>query len=85
MLVLLMVEVVVEMMMEVGRVVLLLLGRGWLTIVEERGGFRLRAAAGGIEVLQGRVHVIHQGLQIHVILLRRDRDIKPSLIGLQLW
>lgn len=90
-LVLLMV-VVVEMEVVVGGVVLLLLrlGRGWLTIVEQRGGFRLRAAASGIEALQGGVHVIHQGLQINVILWgtnerKRCRDRKSSLTGLQLW
>lgn len=62
-----MVKVVMEMM-----VVVLLLGGGWLTIVEQRGGFRLWAAAGGVEALQGGVHVIHQGLQVNVILWERD-------------
>lgn len=72
--VLMMVKVVVEMMVVV---VLLLLGGGWLTIVEQRGGFRLWAAAGGVEALQGGVHVIHQGLQVNVILWERDtREVK---------
>lgn len=71
-----MVKVVVEMMVVV-LVVLLLLGGGWLTIVEQRGGFRLWAAAGGVEALQGGVHVVHQGLQVNVILWERDtREVK---------
>lgn len=65
-------RVVVEVVVEV-EVLVLVRGRA-LAVVQQRRGLGLLAAAGGVQALQRRVHVIHQGLQVHVILCGEDEN-----------